>query len=297
MRKGRLFQEICHLLERGQSTATDMAAEFGVSVRTVYRDVEFLNAAGIPVYAETGRSGGICLMKGFVLDRALLSQDERGSILEAIRAREEEFAMPDAETLRKLATLFELPAGDWLDVDLSQYSDAPRAADRFSFLQRSVMQHNCVELTMADPDGDPRKLTVMPLMLCYRTSGWYLKAFCAEGQEYCTLPLSFMIKWKSSLDSFEPRSFPDEPPAPQPKLTRVVVRFSQELAGRVYEAFDATLITQRRDGSLELRQDMPVDERFIGKLLSLGPGAKVSSPQSLKDEIIRRSAEIWKLYN
>ena len=169
MRKGRLFQVICHLLERGQSTAAQMAREFGVSVRTVYRDVETLNAAGIPIYAETGRSGGICLMKGFVLDRAMLSGEERGEILGALREQEEKFADPSPAVLQEIAGLFQLPAGEWLEVDLSD--GAGRAGDRFRFLQRAAIQHHCADITYAGPGGEPEKMSVMPLKLACRAEG------------------------------------------------------------------------------------------------------------------------------
>ena len=48
-----------------------------VSVRTIYRDIEALSAAGIPVYAETGRGGGFHLMSDFVLGKAMLSEKEK----------------------------------------------------------------------------------------------------------------------------------------------------------------------------------------------------------------------------
>lgn len=296
MRKGRLFQIICHLLEKGQSTAADMARELGVSVRTVYRDVESLNAAGIPIYAETGRNGGICLMKGFVLDRALLSKEERMEILEEIRSRQDEFSNSGPAVLGKLASLFELPAEEWLDTTLV-CGDNGMAKDRFTFLQRAVLQHHCAELTYAGSGGELEKFTVMPLKLSCRANGWYLNAYCQGQEEFLQLPLSRIIKWKPNANTFEPRSFPDENPAP-PRLeaTRVLLRFPCELGDRVYEVFDGTLITQRKDGFLELRQDVRVDDRFIGKLLSLGPQARVVSPASLKSEVMRRAKEIYDAY-
>ena len=69
MRESRLFQIVYHLLDKGQATAPELAEKFEVSVRTIYRDIDALSGAGIPVYAESGRNGGIRLMNTFVLDR------------------------------------------------------------------------------------------------------------------------------------------------------------------------------------------------------------------------------------
>lgn len=70
MREGQLFQIVYYLLEKGRATAPELAERLEVSVRTVYRDIDALCAAGIPVCVEPGRSGGVRLLPGFVLDRA-----------------------------------------------------------------------------------------------------------------------------------------------------------------------------------------------------------------------------------
>lgn len=58
MQESRLFKIIYFLLDQGHATAPEMAEKFEVSVRTIYRDIDALSEAGIPVYAETGRNGG-----------------------------------------------------------------------------------------------------------------------------------------------------------------------------------------------------------------------------------------------
>ena len=68
MQESRLFQILYHLLQHSQATAPQLAEKLEVSVRTIYRDIDALSSAGIPVYTEAGRNGGIHLMEDFVLD-------------------------------------------------------------------------------------------------------------------------------------------------------------------------------------------------------------------------------------
>ena len=82
MQESRLFRIVYYLLDKGRATAPELAEHFEVSVRTIYRDIDTLSGAGIPIYAETGRNGGIYLMKGFVLDKAVLSDEEKQEISE-----------------------------------------------------------------------------------------------------------------------------------------------------------------------------------------------------------------------
>ena len=72
MQINRLFEIIYLLLEKGSVTAAALAERFEVSVRTIYRDIDLLSGAGIPVYCSRGRGGGVSLLPDFVLDLSLI---------------------------------------------------------------------------------------------------------------------------------------------------------------------------------------------------------------------------------
>lgn len=77
MADSRLFRLLYLLLEHRQMTAGELAARLEVSTRTVYRDVDALSQAGVPVYATQGKGGGISLMDHYTLDRATLTDEEQ----------------------------------------------------------------------------------------------------------------------------------------------------------------------------------------------------------------------------
>lgn len=79
MGQGRLFKIVYHLLDKGRTTAPELAEKFEVSVRTIYRDLDAISAAGIPIYTVQGKGGGIFILPEFVLEKSLLTpQDAAG---------------------------------------------------------------------------------------------------------------------------------------------------------------------------------------------------------------------------
>lgn len=87
-RKGKrwIIRVRYYILENGRATAPELAKKFEVSVRTIYRDVDVISSAGIPVYVTTGRNGDIQILENYVLDKALFSEKERQDILAALQS-------------------------------------------------------------------------------------------------------------------------------------------------------------------------------------------------------------------
>ena len=84
MTSSRLFEIIYILLEKKKVTAPELAERFEVSVRTIYRDIDALSSAGIPVYCTQGKGGGIGLLEDFVMDKSALTEEEQIQIVQPV---------------------------------------------------------------------------------------------------------------------------------------------------------------------------------------------------------------------
>lgn len=77
MGESRLFRIVYYLLENGKATAPELAQKFEVSIRTIYRDIDAISSAGIPIYATQGKGGGISILNDYTLDKSLFLNKNR----------------------------------------------------------------------------------------------------------------------------------------------------------------------------------------------------------------------------
>ena len=136
MKNSRLFEILYLLVEKRAVTAGELAQRLEVSERTIYRDIDALSAAGIPVFTQKGQGGGIRLMDQFVLDKALLSQAQQDEILFALQAIIATGGGLEGETLARLTALFRREGSDWLEVDFTDWGSG--AAERENFALEPV---------------------------------------------------------------------------------------------------------------------------------------------------------------
>ncbi len=296
MQESRLFQIVYHLLDKGQATAPELAARFEVSVRTIYRDIDALSAAGIPVYTEPGRNGGIRLMNDFVLDQVVLSGEEKKEILAALQSVNITRSMGESQTLQKLSALFALPSENWLEVDFSRWGNQGFDKEKFETLKSAVVHCRHVRIRYAGSDGGVGERTVQPYRLVYRSKAWYLKAFCTKKQDMRTFKLNRILELTLLEESFVRRSFPEESADDEESYPLVTLRFPKEMAYRVYDEFDKSQIERQENGDLIASAGMPEGAWLISFLLSFGAQVEILSPSYLREEIARQAEKIVEKY-
>ena len=183
MQGSRLFKIIYYLLNKGQATASELSEKFEVSVRTIYRDIDALSEAGIPVYTGAGRSGGIRLLGDFVLDRAVLSEEEKKEVLSALSSLSVTGNYFEKAALEKLSALFQSSSEDWYEVDFSRWGNKGFDNKKFELLKSAVIHRKSVKIHYAGSSGAAGERIVQPCKLAYKSKAWYLKAFCTEKQD------------------------------------------------------------------------------------------------------------------
>ncbi len=293
MSDSRLFKILYYLLDKKRATAPELADKFEVSVRTIYRDIESLSGAGIPVYTEPGRNGGIYLLHDFVLDRALLSESEKQDVLTAIQSISATGYTAGTETLTKLSALFHVDTGDWLEVDFSRWGKPFCDNTKFELLKTAVIEHKELKIIYINANSEQCERTIQPLKLSYKANQWYLKAFCLKKHDFRIFKLNRILALELSERTFVPRPYPQANQSLQKTCPLIVLLFAKEIAYRVYDEFHESQIEHTHNGDLIARAQMPVDAWLIGYLLSFGTQVEILEPIYLKEQLTAQAKAIY----
>lgn len=298
MKENRYFQMVYLLLEKGSMTAPELADYFEVSVRTIYRDIDILSSAGIPVYATRGKGGGISIQDNFVLKKSILSEQEQTQILMAlqgIRIVEDEYTRT---LLSKLSSVFQKQNVNWLEIDFSSWTKSGAGKDNFQKLQSAIFKSKIVAFHYYSGKGEVIKRVVEPLKLVFKSTDWYLYGYCSTRNDFRFFKLTRIRNLEITNDEYV-RSIPEQIFVEEEKFemetVKVTLLFDKSMSFRVYDKFDDE-VTENQDGSLLVETVMPNNELLISHILSWGDKVEVISPQNIRIKVFERAKKIYENY-
>ena len=296
MKESRLFKIIYFILEKGRVTAPELAEKFEVSVRTIYRDVDVISSAGIPIYVTTGRSGGIQILDNYVLDKAFFSDKEKHDILSALQSFSVIDNTYERELLTKLSALFNTQPENWVEVDFSRWGSKTQDNAKFEQLKNAAVNHKVVTIVYVSSYSKKTKRNIHPIKLYYKSKEWYVKAYCTEKNDFRLFKINRIIDCEILNEDFIPVEFPVLQDAEQNGYNKIVLRFPKEMAYRVYDEFTEDEITEQENGDFIAAAYMPEDTWLIGYLLSYGVYVEVIEPAYLRKVLSDEAKKIYEKY-
>nr|BFE58537.1 WYL domain-containing protein [Dactylosporangium thailandense] len=307
MRGDRLLSLVLLLQARPGAAAPDLAERLGVSVRTVLRDVEALSGAGIPVYTERGRNGGIRLLDTYRAGLAHLSRAEGAGLAVGQARLAGDLGLGDAldTALEKLtgagggALRGGLADGrSHVLVDVDPWMRSSEPVPHLPAIHEALLRGRRIEVVYRDSEGDRTRRTVDPAGLVAKAGVWYLVT--AEPA------LLRVARVESCTVRPEPAARPDgfDLPATWAALRSGVESRPRELHV-VAEAHPAAAALARRvlarhlTGGSGTRLELSFHgvEHAVGSLLGLGTRVEVRSPAPVRAALREAALAVAALYS
>lgn len=296
MKLDRLLGITMELLTKKRVTATALAARYEVSVRTIYRDVDLINQAGIPVASFTGADGGFELMSGFYLTRQHFSIDDFLAIYNLLKGIEGTAKGKYTTIMNKLGTL--QPAllnGGCHEQIIFDMSTSERERTWVQPILHAMDRSNLIKFTYTSASGSCSERQVEPLHLYWEQGVWYLEAYCLFKQAKRIFRVSRISALEASSENFLPRENLEEgreekkAPGIQAHL-----RFDSSIGPRVTEQFPEAFISV--EGYVDVHTIFYTTAYAISVILSYGSKVEILSPPELKEDLLQELENIRNRY-
>ncbi len=293
MQISRLFEIIYLLMNNKYSTARELSEHFEVSQRTIYRDIEALCQAGIPIYTTKGKGGGIALMEHFVLNKSVLSKQEQDDILAALHGFKAATNTTSDQVINKLGALFGNERADWIEVDFSNWNTNDLEKSKFNQMKEAILNHNVITFHYYNSNGQDSKRNIEPYKLIFRGQAWYLYGYCRSKKDCRYFKINRIRDLQVEDEIFPSNpSYADQTKEAKATVTNpmlpVVLKLDAEMGFRVYDEFPADHIHKNSDGSFTVRTILLSGNWLVGYLMSYEDHLEIIEPPELREKILQK---------
>ena len=304
MKLARIVAIIMLLLQHKKVTAAKLAGMFEVNIRTIYRDVEAINLAGIPISTSPGAGGGISIMEEYKVEKGLFTASDITSLLIALGSS----PLTNEEVSTTIAKIKGLVPEEQMRA--IEFKTRQIVVDHTPWYGRRPLQHSFAKVKAAldgnrltafqyyDGSGRESRRKVEPCQLMLKDSNWYLLAYCTLRDDFRVFRLSRMSEIRVLDESFTPRDYEydpaDAPESPEEMVLKLLV--DESLKGLMTDFCGRENIEPYGDRLIMVSFPFIESDYGYGMLLSFGDKCECLEPERVRQEVKRRAASLLNLY-
>ena len=308
MRVDRLVSIIMILLEKERVGAQELADMFEVSPRTIYRDIDAIGMAGIPVCSISGVGGGFEIMPEYKVDKNAFTTDELSALLMGLTnlsgiVRQEDLA----HALSKVKSL--IPDGQARDIeikanqifiDLDPWMGNGNIKRSLEIIKCALQENKLLSFAYIDGHGNKTERIVEPYQLVLKSSHWYFQGYCRSKNDYRLFRLSRMTELQMLQETYSPRDYEkpvlDFEPVLKTLQTDIKLRIHKSVLDRVLEFCTYDRIYPDVDEYYLVNYPFIERDYYYDMLLSFGDKCECLEPAHIRKEIKRRIQSMASIY-
>jgi predicted DNA-binding transcriptional regulator YafY len=308
MKVDRLVSIIMILLDKERIGAQELADMFEVSPRTIYRDIDTINMAGIPVCSTSGVGGGFEIMQKYKIDKKVFSTADLSAILmglsslsNMIRGDELVNALAKVKSFipADRAKDIELKANQ-ICIDLSPWMGNRNIQPYLEIIKTALQESKLLSFEYVAHHGNTTTRTVEPYQLVLKSSHWYLQGYCHKRNDFRLFRLSRISNLKIQEETFEPRDYQkpilDFADILETMQTKIKIRIHKSVMDRVLDFCSYEDFSPDGDEHYIVRFPFIENDYYYDILFSFGDKCECLEPLHIRTEMKHRIHDIATLY-
>lgn len=282
----------------------DLSRYFEVSERTIYRDIDSLSRAGIPIVSFPGQEGGYELMDGFKLDKKYLTLDELLSIQWALKSIESATGFENINKLiSKINPLIDsVPIQD-NNIQL-QISHPNNGSQHIQTLYSSIQNNRVIRIRYVDHKGDVTERDIESMGVFLKDYHWYTWGYCLLRNELRVFKLTRIIETFNTAHYFTRRPYTmediyEKEEAESESSIRpfeVCLQFSREMRAQVLDNFQKDEIVNHSDGTIIVKKNYYTIDKVITEIIRFRDKVRIVYPKEVIQQLMKCLDDIRELY-
>lgn len=309
MKVDRLVSIIMMLLDKKRIGAQELANTFEVSPRTIYRDIEAINMAGIPIRSISGVGGGFEIMPEYKIDKKVFSTADLSAILMGLSSLSN--MVRGDELVNALAKVKSfIPAEKAKDIeiktnqiciDLSPWIGNRNIRPYLETIRTALQDCKLLSFEYTAHRGNKTVRTVESYQLVLKSSHWYFYGYCCTRNDYRLFRLSRMSELQMEQETFVPRDY-QKPILDFEEIlvamqTEVKIRIHKSILDRVLEYCTFDHFTPDGDEHYFVNFPFIENDYHYDILLSFGDKCECLEPLHIRTEIKRKIQNMAAIYD
>ncbi len=310
MKLERMLAMVMLLISKKQVQAADLADLFEVSVRTIYRDIDTISRAGIPIVTSQGAGGGISVMETYRLEREWLKEEELFAIASALQSissmyepashsaayQKIKHLIPD-----QAAEAFKRETEKWF-IDMTAWGQTEDQKALRENISDAIDRSSTISFTYTNANGETLLRETEPYTLVCKAGRWYLYAYCLVRNDFRFFKLSRIKDMTVLHQSFMRKDIQLET-LPwdvnwyrKDRLTELVILVQPGARQRISEWFGHDSLQFDENEACRAVISLPEDQWLIGFLLQFGKDIEVLEPLHIREKVKETIFHMQKIY-
>ncbi|OTQ77998.1 helix-turn-helix transcriptional regulator [Gilliamella apis] len=310
MKINRIITIIMVLLQREKISGKELAEKLNVSLRTIYRDIQVIEGAGIPIITYQGSAGGISILKTYKVNTSLFTKEDVIVLLKGLNLLSSP-VIKESENLRTFEKIKSFLSEQELDeevtnnlnqliVDLSPWFSKQNINKKISIIRLALNEQLLLSFNYLGVKNKQTSRLIEPYKLIFKEKQWYLQAFCLNRNDFRIFKLSKMSNIRETNTKFISQTVPEVfslfEKDMKKKIFKIKLLIDESLLDRILDFCDEKDIKKLNEQQYLVNFNFIDDDYSYGILLSLGHKCICLEPEHIRHEMVERAEKLFKSY-
>ncbi|CAK7046006.1 helix-turn-helix transcriptional regulator [Fusobacterium varium] len=308
MKIDRLLSIIMVLIEQNKISASKLAEMFEVTPRTIYRDIETIQAAGVPIVTYTGTNGGIGILENYKIDKKFFTKEDMITIMTGLGSISSSVTNSGLnKVLTKLQSLIpedhtqeiKLKSGQVV-IDLTTWSGNKKLQANLIKIKEALNQRRYLIFKYLDGNGKSTERKVEPYQLLWKEEKWYINSYCTMRNDFRLFKLSRISYLKVLDETFSLREFDMEELRmnwSEKRILNIKLLADVSLKEKILERCEEENITYCGKNKMIVEFPFVDDDFGYELLLSFGNKCECLEPVEIREKLREKIRNMLYIYN